>query len=300
MPYPGWPELTPDNCFFIVLHSRPIGRFVRRQKRFESRPRRVHRKFVALISAMVDCTGLGWESDPTIKPNRIYAVGRVDHIRPGTYKAWDWMLDPIVILSPPISLRGVAVGRVGAGHVSPRTEHAEALTALNVALSSHALPHAQKSLGMGKTNLLSCSTSTWEATGSEETAVAMAHPVTEVEVPISMIVNFQEIKHKKWSVSLQEADLVEVTPNRELPFLGTVITHMRVKKNPDGSEHNSKGQFQTFVKDFTVRTHTLPLLRLHLYVYIYCMQMPIYTSICVLCAEQASATRPYFVLCARE
>jgi hypothetical protein len=144
-----WPELTASNCFFIVLHSQPLGRINRRLTCTESRPRKVHRKIVLLVSAMVDSTSLPWDSDPSIKPNTVYCVGWVDHITEATsesYSNYDWHMDPLVVLSDPVDLKGVAIGRNGGGHVAPREEHAPALRHLNAAL--HALNCLQNGRGL--------------------------------------------------------------------------------------------------------------------------------------------------------
>jgi hypothetical protein len=133
----GWPPLTSNNCFFIVMHSHPLGQFVRGLKRTESRPRKVHRPIVVLVSAMADSASLSWDSDPTIRPNTIYCVGWVSKVTEGTgasYAKYDWHIDPLVVLQHPIDLKGVPVGRNGGGHVSPREEHAIAMHGLNAAL----------------------------------------------------------------------------------------------------------------------------------------------------------------------
>lgn len=128
---------TALECFLIVLRSNPVGKVVRKTKRRESRPRRVHRSIVVSVTAIVDNPSLPWESDPTILPNTIYAVGWVDRVEPGTYSAHDWVLSPVFVLPTPISLDGVGVGRNNGGQISPRPEHAPALVLLNLSLQLH-------------------------------------------------------------------------------------------------------------------------------------------------------------------
>ena len=111
-----WPKLTQDNCYLLVLHSNPLGLMVRGLKKHESRPTKVGRSIVVLVSACADNNALPWNTDPTIEPNTIYCVGRVDRFDVGTYAKYDWVLDPLVVLPSPISLKGVGVGR---RHVPP-------------------------------------------------------------------------------------------------------------------------------------------------------------------------------------
>ena len=72
MPDWTWPVLTTANCFFIVLHSHPLDRFVRGVTTTESRKRKVHRKLLILVSAAKDNKALPWETDTSINPNTIY------------------------------------------------------------------------------------------------------------------------------------------------------------------------------------------------------------------------------------
>ena len=135
-----WPTLTANNCFFIVLHSHPLGKIVRGEKHYESRPRQVHRNLVVLVSAMKDNPKLGWETDNSIQPSTIYGVARVDRVVRGaaeSFSTYDWVLNPICMLSHPLPLHGVPVGRTGGGHVAPRKEHAPALDKINGALHTY-------------------------------------------------------------------------------------------------------------------------------------------------------------------
>ena len=106
----AWPVLTAGNCFLIVLHSHPMGLMVRKQKKSESRPRKVHRKIVVFASAKIDSPDLPWDTDVTIIPNTIYCVGWVHTISAGVCALYEWQLGPLIVLSVPIELKGVAIG----------------------------------------------------------------------------------------------------------------------------------------------------------------------------------------------
>ena len=95
---------------------------------------------MVLVSAMKDNPNLKWATDNSIQPNTIYGVARVDRVVRGgadSFSTYEWVLNPISILSPPIPLDGVPVGRNGGGHVAPREEHAPALERINGALHMH-------------------------------------------------------------------------------------------------------------------------------------------------------------------
>ena len=128
-----FPLLTALNCFLIVLHSHPLGLICDLKKKFESRPRKSSRKYIVLVSALKDNSKLGWPSDPGIKPGYIYAVAKIADCLQGTYSKWDWVLDPLIVLTSPIAM-GAPVGRCGGGHVTPRLEHMHALDTLNSTL----------------------------------------------------------------------------------------------------------------------------------------------------------------------
>ena len=148
-----WPELTAENTFFVVVHSGPMGKFHRGEKKKEGRPRRVHRKFVTLVSPVHDNPDLPYESDPSVLMNATHCVGRVARVEPGDDFAWNWCFDPLVVLDPPVPMRA-AVGRHGGGHVSPRPEHGEALAEINRALRKLAICDGPQALTHSHTHSL--------------------------------------------------------------------------------------------------------------------------------------------------
>ena len=175
-----WPVLTPENCFFIVLHSHLMGLFVTGRKYAESRRTKVGRTLIVLVSAVKDNGALPWESDPSIQPNTIYCVGWVHHIDKGVegdFAACNWVFDPLCVLPVPIALNGVGVGR---GHVAPRAEHVPALRQINTSLLAINAGMSGKGKGGG---CMPCSTYTWEVF---DEAKEIKHPHTMEGIPLEL------------------------------------------------------------------------------------------------------------------
>ena len=197
----AWPVLTADNCFIIVLHSHPMGDMVRRQKKTESRPRKVHRHILVFASAKIDSPALPWDTDRTIKPNTIYCVGWVNNISEGVYASYDWELGPLIVLPVPVDLKGVAIGRNGGGHVSPREEHACAMKEVNDALCMFHLVMS----GRGKSKVFPLSTKSWETYTEGK---QLDHPTNNIIIAITKVAKIPEVRHKTWDMTMEANDIV--------------------------------------------------------------------------------------------
>ena len=80
-----WPVLTVKNCYLIVAHSYPISLGVTLRRMFESRPRKVSREYIVVVSARKDSKKVPLPSVDHIVGGKAYYVARVAAFRDGVY-----------------------------------------------------------------------------------------------------------------------------------------------------------------------------------------------------------------------
>ena len=194
---------------------------------FESRPRKVSREYIVVVSSRKDSKKVGLPSVDHIVGGMAYYVARVAAFRDGVYSNVDWLFDKVAVLHRAVCI--ATVGRNGGGHVTPRAEHYPALDQINAMLASGAytLGVLDREGGMSMQyeaehllpQLVTCET-------------------TARSIPATALAMYSQAKRtkgaSKWSAPLLIGDDVRMTQGHSR---ATVICHWAVRRSKSKVSH---------------------------------------------------------------